>query len=80
MTFFFYLDVLVITTGTSSASVSNLLHSMVSACGVVITSYATFLNHQDYILPHKWQYIILDEGHKIRNPEALVTVAVKRLK
>ena len=58
----------------------NFIHSLVSAQGVVLTSYSTFLNHQEHILKHQWQYIILDEGHKIRNPEAQVTVAVKRLK
>lgn len=71
---------LLIYAGSSSMSPGNLIHSLVSAQGVVLTSYSTFLNHQDHILKHRWQYIILDEGHKIRNPEAQVTVAVKRLK
>ena len=26
----------------------------------------------------KWHYVILDEGHKIRNPDAQITLAVKR--
>lgn len=27
-----------------------------------------------------WHYVILDEGHKIRNPEAKVTMTLKELK
>ena len=27
----------------------------------------------------QWEYIILDEGHKIRNPDAKITLAVRFL-
>lgn len=32
----------------------------------------------DDLLQHHWHYVILDEGHKIRNPDAQATLAVKQ--
>lgn len=34
---------------------------------------------QDYIQKYDWHCIILDEGHKIRNPSAGVTMACKQV-
>ncbi|XP_033218058.1 DNA excision repair protein ERCC-6-like [Belonocnema kinseyi] len=45
--------------------------------GVLITSYSGILSHKDLLLKTEWHYVILDEGHKIRNPEAKVTKVVK---
>ncbi|GFE54793.1 SNF2 domain-containing helicase domain-containing protein [Babesia ovis] len=42
-----------------------------------ITSYETFRAHVETINAHYWSYVILDEGQKIRNPDAAVTLAVK---
>lgn len=39
---------------------------------IVITSYSTMTQEREAILKHDWHYIILDEGHKIRNPDAQV--------
>jgi DNA excision repair protein ERCC-6 len=46
---------------------------------VLITTYATLRLKQDQLLGHKWHYVVLDEGHKIRNPDAEVTLAAKQL-
>ncbi|ORM40495.1 Protein CHROMATIN REMODELING 8 [Babesia sp. Xinjiang] len=45
----------------------------------LITSYETLRAHVDHINEHRWSYVILDEGQKIRNPDAAVTLAVKTL-
>lgn len=34
---------------------------------------------QDNIHSYDWHYVILDEGHKIRNPNAAVTLACKQV-
>jgi len=39
---------------------------------VLVTSYSTYMLDYKKILAAKWNYVILDEGHKIRNPEAKV--------
>lgn len=45
---------------------------------VVITSYDVCRNDLDILLPFTWNYIVLDEGHLIKNPKAKTTRAVKQ--
>jgi len=47
--------------------------------GVLITTYAGMRTYRDLLLRHKWDYVILDEGHKIRNPDAEMTLACKQV-
>ncbi|XP_070159365.1 DNA excision repair protein ERCC-6 isoform X1 [Polyergus mexicanus] len=47
--------------------------------GILITSYNGVLRHKDLLVSNQWHYVILDEGHKIRNPQAKVSRAVKQL-
>lgn len=52
----------------------------IAAChGILITSYSAVRNMQDALQRWDWHYIILDEGHKIRNPNAGTTVACKQV-
>jgi DNA excision repair protein ERCC-6 len=46
--------------------------------GVIITTYESLRINQGTLLPVPWQYVILDEGHKIRNPDAEITLVCKR--
>jgi len=48
--------------------------------GVLITAYSTALIHQDLLLAKDWHYIVLDEGHKIRNPDAQITLVCKQVR
>lgn len=57
----------------------NLIRSIVGCRGVLVTAYSSVLIHQDHLLPMPWHYVILDEGHKIRNPNAQITVACKQV-
>lgn len=47
--------------------------------GVLITSYETMRLEQELMVEASWTVVILDEGQKIRNPHANVTMAVKQL-
>jgi DNA excision repair protein ERCC-6 len=47
---------------------------------VLITTYEQLRKHQELFTKRKWQYVILDEGHRIRNPDAAVTLACKRFR
>lgn len=54
-----------------------------SFCGtgyVVVTTYENIRRFPDVWTNHIWSYAIIDEGQKIRNPEADVTLACKRLR
>ncbi|XP_044747303.1 DNA excision repair protein ERCC-6-like [Coccinella septempunctata] len=48
--------------------------------GVLVTTYLGILKYKGNLLDHHWHYLILDEGHKIRNATAKVTVAVKQIR
>ena len=47
--------------------------------GVLLTTYEHMRQMRDEILPVRWGYAVLDEGHKIRNPDADVTICAKQL-
>lgn len=57
---------------------SSLIHNINKYDGILITSYTGVYSQVETLVQYKWHYIILDEGHKIRNPEAQITVALKR--
>ncbi|EPT29708.1 SWI2/SNF2-containing protein RAD26 [Toxoplasma gondii ME49] len=47
--------------------------------GILLTTYETFRMHLRLLLRYVWKMAILDEGQKIRNPHAAITLAVKQL-
>ncbi|VDK79490.1 unnamed protein product [Litomosoides sigmodontis] len=48
---------------------------------ILLTSYGTFAKNRKHLVDKIWHYVILDEGHKIRNPEAqVITLAVKEVR
>ena len=53
---------------------------MAASHGILITSFSGLTLQQEVLLEYDWHYVILDEGHKIRNPDAQVTVAAKRVR
>ncbi|CAJ0609014.1 unnamed protein product [Cylicocyclus nassatus] len=46
---------------------------------VLVTTYSTFQKYSELLLPVAWHYVVLDEGHKIRNPKAQISQSVKQL-
>lgn len=55
----------------------QLIDSIVnSSSGILVTSYDQMRIQRDDLLDVSWGYCILDEGHKIRNPDAEVSVVV----
>lgn len=47
---------------------------------VVIISYETLRSNIEALKQIEWLYIILDEGHAIRNPESKISIAARSLK
>ncbi|KAH8595680.1 putative helicase mot1 [Bisporella sp. PMI_857] len=58
----------------------NRLRAQLGMTDIVITSYDICRNDADVFAPFNWNYLVLDEGHLIKNPRAKVTIAVKQLK
>lgn len=46
---------------------------------IVITSYDVCRNDADVLAKYNWNYVVLDEGHLIKNPKAKITIAAKKL-
>jgi DNA excision repair protein ERCC-6 len=57
---------------------SRLIDEICSSGGVIVTTYAAMRSH-DKLLTTKFAYCILDEGHKIRNPDSSITLACKQI-
>ncbi|KAK3937632.1 hypothetical protein QBC46DRAFT_344404 [Diplogelasinospora grovesii] len=46
---------------------------------IVITSYDFCRNDIDILEKYNWNYVVLDEGHLIKNAKAKISIAVKKL-
>ncbi|KAI7805909.1 DNA excision repair protein ERCC-6 isoform X1 [Triplophysa rosa] len=67
-------------TGSFTSKKEKLIPEIVASHGILITSYSYIRIMQDYIQKYDWHFVILDEGHKIRNPNAGVTMACKQFR
>ncbi|XP_057590574.1 DNA excision repair protein ERCC-6 isoform X2 [Hippopotamus amphibius kiboko] len=67
-------------TGSFTHKKEKLIQDIAHCHGILITSYSYTRLMQDDISRHDWHYVILDEGHKIRNPNAAVTLACKQFR
>ena len=47
---------------------------------VLVTTYAGLQTYADVLIPVNWDYAVLDEGHKIRNPNTAITIYCKELR
>jgi SNF2 family DNA or RNA helicase len=46
----------------------------------IVTSYEGLKALQSVLLPHPWDVAVLDEGQRIRNPDAEVTLLCKQIR
>ncbi|KAF9575545.1 hypothetical protein EC968_002481 [Mortierella alpina] len=66
---------------TEERTVADDIIDRISAKGhVIVTTYAGLRIHSSRLLRKNWSYIILDEGHKIRNPDADITLTCKQFR
>ncbi|KAK4995235.1 DNA repair protein rhp26, partial [Elasticomyces elasticus] len=47
---------------------------------VLVTTYSGLQTYADLLIPVDWEYAVLDEGHKIRNPNTAITIYCKELR
>ena len=47
---------------------------------VLITTYSGLQTYAELLIPIDWEYAVLDEGHKIRNPNTAITIYCKELR
>ena len=53
--------------GSHRGSRSSLVRSIAAANGILVCSYSGVVAHRDELLGHNFDYVVLDEGHKIRD-------------
>ncbi|KAF7557355.1 hypothetical protein G7046_g6058 [Stylonectria norvegica] len=63
----------------SEKAARRIVNGLVKNGHVLITTYAGLQTYTDELLNVQWDYAVLDEGHKIRNPNAEITVTCKEL-
>ncbi|KAI4656103.1 hypothetical protein J4E93_000821 [Alternaria ventricosa] len=47
---------------------------------VLVTTYSGLQTYSEFLIPTDWECAILDEGHKIRNPNTAITIHCKELR
>ncbi|KAL0964148.1 hypothetical protein UPYG_G00319780 [Umbra pygmaea] len=68
-------------TGSFKQTKEKLISEITACHGILITSYSAVRIMQESLQRYDgWHYVILDEGHKIRNPHAGVTTACKQFR
>lgn len=69
-----------ILTTKAGRNAEALVEEYVKKGGILITTYSGVQNYREILLKHRWGYVVLDEGHKIRNPDSGTTLAIKQFK
>ncbi|XP_076268276.1 DNA excision repair protein ERCC-6-like isoform X1 [Rhynchophorus ferrugineus] len=66
--------------GTYQGNKIKLINEINKSKGIIVTTYASILKYKGNLCDYNWHYLILDEGHKIRNPLTKITLAVKEIR
>jgi DNA excision repair protein ERCC-6 len=64
----------------SSRAAKKIVDRVVKDGHVLVTTYAGLQTYSDVLIPVNWDYAVLDEGHKIRNPNTSITIYCKELR
>lgn len=64
-------------TGSHVGNHHKLLRDIYSSHGILLITYEGIVKYNKDLMTRKWHYLILDEGHKIRNPETQVSKLIK---
>lgn len=63
--------------GTASDKEQLVLDLVESNNGILITTYEAVRLQPALLVKQKWGYVILDEGHKLKNPDSEITLTCK---
>ncbi|ROW12854.1 hypothetical protein VMCG_00001 [Cytospora schulzeri] len=64
----------------SNKAAKKIVDRVVKDGHVLVTTYAGLQTYGDVLIPVNWDYAVLDEGHKIRNPNTYITFCAKELR
>ncbi|RVD82518.1 uncharacterized protein DFL_006942 [Arthrobotrys flagrans] len=76
-----FLEALESTTPSKAQKAAKNIVDKVKAKGhILISTYTGLSTYHKLLLDADWECVVLDEGHKIRNPDAKITIAAKQLR
>ena len=61
-------------------SAKNIVDRVVEEGHILVTTYSGLQIYAELLIPIDWEYAVLDEGHKIRNPNTAITIYCKELR
>ena len=64
----------------SQKSAKRIVDRVIQEGHILVTTYSGLQSYAQLLIPVEWEYAILDEGHKIRNPNAAITIYCKELR
>ena len=67
-------------TAKGQKSARRILNRVVQEGHVLVTTYSGLQTYSSLLIPVEWGCAILDEGHKIRNPDTAITIHCKELR
>ncbi|KAJ1988438.1 DNA repair protein rhp26 [Dimargaris cristalligena] len=65
--------------GKAPSWVDSLIQRVFNGGHIIVTTYEGVRIHRQALLGRRWGYVVLDEGHKIRNPDSEITLVCKCL-
>lgn len=65
---------------TNAGDLVKLVFNDQGGSGVIITTYLGLRIYRRHLLGRQWGYAVLDEGHKIRNPNLMVLLSAKQIR
>ncbi|KAG8626467.1 hypothetical protein KVT40_005412 [Elsinoe batatas] len=63
-----------------SKAAQRIVNRVVGDGHILVTTYSGLQTYADLLIPVDWEYAVLDEGHKIRNPNTAITIYCKELR
>ncbi|MCJ1277680.1 hypothetical protein MMC21_005494 [Puttea exsequens] len=61
-------------------SAKKIVDRVVKDGHILVTTYSGLQSYAELLIPIEWEYAVLDEGHKIRNPNTGITIYCKELR
>ena len=64
----------------TEATARKIVQKVVKRGHVLVTTYTGLKTYDHLLLDELWECVVLDEGHRIRNPDAAMSLTAKQLK
>lgn len=68
------------TLGKGAKAAKRIVDRVVRDGHILVTTYSGLQTYAELLIPTDWEYAVLDEGHKIRNPNTAITIYCKELR